>query len=113
MNNSITKKFIALIRSIRPETTPIGVISVYIGGLVAGSVYNSINLILASVAGFFLTSASMTINDYYDCEIDKINHPKRPIPQGILTPSDLLLFSIILKTDYFIFSTSNLQKKYK
>ncbi|MFO7677900.1 MAG: UbiA family prenyltransferase [Thermoplasmatota archaeon] len=89
-------KLKALFISIRPKTTPLGMISVYIGGLVAGAAYTSPKLFLAVITTFFITAASMTYNDYFDWQIDKINHPQRPIPQGIITPKEMLYFSIIL-----------------
>jgi geranylgeranylglycerol-phosphate geranylgeranyltransferase len=95
MKSSIYKKIKAFVLSIRPETTPLGMLSVYVGGLVAGAAYNSINLILAVISTFFVTSASMTFNDYFDWKIDKINHAERPIPKGIIKPKEMLAFSII------------------
>lgn len=96
MKTTKIQKINALLLSIRPKTTPLGMISVYIGGLVAGASYTSLNLILAMITTFFITAASMTYNDYFDWQIDKINHPKRPIPQGIITPKEMLYFSIFL-----------------
>jgi len=94
MKNSLPKKAKAFIISIRPQTTPLGMVSVYVGGLVAGAVYDSINLLLAVISTFFVTAASMTFNDYFDWEIDKINHADRPIPKGIIKPKEMLYFSI-------------------
>lgn len=95
MKSSIYKKIKAFVLSIRPQTTPLGMLSVYVGGLVAGAAYDSINLILAVISTFFVTSASMTFNDYFDWKIDKINHAERPIPKGIIKPKEMLAFSII------------------
>ena len=81
--------------SIRPETTPLAMISVYVGGLVAGGGFDSSSLLLAVAASFFITGASMTFNDYFDWPIDIINHQKRPIPQGIITPKEMLVFSLV------------------
>jgi len=48
-------------------------------------------LLLGCVTAFTLTSASMAINDYCDYEIDKINEPRRPIPSGLVKPSEGLI----------------------
>jgi len=80
----------------RFKTTPLGVISVYVGGLVAGATYNDLNLLLAMIVTFFITAGSMTFNDYFDWKIDKINHPERPIPRGIIKPQEMLYFTIFL-----------------
>lgn len=77
-------------------------ISVYVGGLVAGAAYDSFELLLAMITTFFITGASMTFNDYFDWEIDKINHPERPIPQGIIQPKEMLAFSVI----FFVFGVT-------
>jgi geranylgeranylglycerol-phosphate geranylgeranyltransferase len=80
----------------RFKTTPLGIICVYIGGLVAGAAFDSINLFLAMIVTFFIGGGSMTFNDYYDWKIDKVNHPERPIPRGIVTPNEMLYFTIFL-----------------
>jgi len=96
MISNYNSKITALILSIRPETTPIGMLSVYIGGLIAGAQFNSMPLFLAVLATFFITAGSMTFNDAYDWEIDAINHPNRPIPKGILTSKQMLQFTAVL-----------------
>jgi geranylgeranylglycerol-phosphate geranylgeranyltransferase len=64
--------------------------------LVAGASYTDTPLLIALLVTFFVTAASMTINDYFDRNIDEVNHPNRPIPKGIITPNEMLLFSIVL-----------------
>ena len=54
------------------------------------------------VTGFMLTAASMTINDYYDRQIDAINEPKRPIPSGLIKPKNALIFAAILSILGFV-----------
>jgi len=57
-----------------------------------------LNLFYGFVTGFMLTAASMTINDYYDREIDAINEPNRPIPSDLIKPKEALAFAFILTT---------------
>lgn len=97
-------KIKSLLLSMRFKTTPLGVICVYVGGLVAGAPYNSLNLFLAMLSTLFIGSSAQTINDYFDWNIDKINHPERPIPKGILKPNEMLYFSILLFLIGFIIS---------
>jgi len=104
MISNYRSKLIALILSIRPETTPLGMLTVYIGGLVAGAPFDSLPLIFAVFATFFITAGSMTFNDAFDWEIDKINHPNRPIPKGILTPKQMLQFTAFLFSIGLIFT---------
>jgi len=53
-------------------------------------------LVYGFITGFMLTAAAMTINDYYDRQIDAINEPKRPIPSGLIKPREALIFAAIL-----------------
>jgi geranylgeranylglycerol-phosphate geranylgeranyltransferase len=96
MTASLPTKIKALLMSMRPQTTPLAMIGVYVGGLVAGAPYNSMDLILAVFAAYFITSASMPFNDYIDRKVDEINHPNRAIPRGIISPKGILVFSLFL-----------------
>jgi geranylgeranylglycerol-phosphate geranylgeranyltransferase len=96
MIENYSSKITALLLSIRPETTPLGMVTVYIGGLIAGAPYDSIPLFLAVAVTFFITAGSMTFNDAFDWKIDKINHPNRPIPKGILTQKQMLIYTAFL-----------------
>jgi geranylgeranylglycerol-phosphate geranylgeranyltransferase len=72
--------------------------AVIIGAVVAGfGDLNSswLNLVLGFVTGFMLTAASMAMNDYYDREIDAVNEPKRPIPSGIIKPTEALVLAFL------------------
>ncbi len=53
-------------------------------------------VVLAFVTGFTLTGSAMSINDYYDRDIDAVNEPGRPIPSGAVKPREALAFSIVL-----------------
>jgi geranylgeranylglycerol-phosphate geranylgeranyltransferase len=54
------------------------------------------NLVYGFITGFALTAASMTINDYFDREIDAVNEPARPIPSGLIRPKEALIFAFFL-----------------
>ena len=70
------EKLWGFIRLLRPEISILGMICVFIGAIASGSSYFSNNLLLAMIAVFFIGAGSMPFNDYFDYEIDKINHPK-------------------------------------
>jgi geranylgeranylglycerol-phosphate geranylgeranyltransferase len=79
--------------------------AVIVGAALAGSKTlgnSSPNLVFGFVTGFTLTAASMTINDYYDREIDKVNEPSRPIPSGTIKPKEALVFAAILTAVGFV-----------
>jgi geranylgeranylglycerol-phosphate geranylgeranyltransferase len=80
------EKLFAFIRLLRPEISILGIICVYIGAIASGSPYFSNDLLFAMAAVFFIGAGSMPFNDYFDYEIDKINHPNRPLPSGTFKP---------------------------
>jgi geranylgeranylglycerol-phosphate geranylgeranyltransferase len=59
---------------------------------------------LATLVGFSFGLASNSINDYLDLEIDKIAHPERPLPSGLLKPKTYLVFSGAMFIVCFIFA---------
>ena len=59
---------------------------------------------LATLVGFSFGLASNSINDYLDLEIDKVAHPERPLPSGMLKPRTYLIFSGAMFTVCFIFA---------
>ena len=98
MNSKLSIKSIALIESIRPFSALLGMAGAYIGGMVAGAPLLSVPLITAMTVVFLIGAGSMPFNDYFDREVDKISHPKRPIPTKRLSPKETLYFS------YFLFA---------
>ena len=93
------KGTMAYLRLIRPVNCVMMGFAVIIGAVLAGfSDLNSswLNLVLGFVTGFMLTAASMAMNDYYDREIDAVNEPKRPIPSGIIKPTEALVLAFFL-----------------
>lgn len=60
------------------------------------------SIIYGFVTGFMLTGASMTINDYFDREIDMINEPSRPIPSGLIKPREASAFAFVLSVVGFV-----------
>jgi len=69
------------------------VMAVAVGFIVSGA--EGIPLLLL-VAVAITTAAGNVINDYYDCEIDRINKPSRPLPSGVLTKRQTFYLYVIL-----------------
>ncbi len=92
-------KSISLLRLARPINCLMMGFAVIVGAALASqtlSTLASLSLAYGFVTGFMLTAASMSINDYYDKEIDAINEPQRPIPSGAVKPKEALAFASVL-----------------
>jgi geranylgeranylglycerol-phosphate geranylgeranyltransferase len=48
------------------------------------------------VVGFFLSGAANVSNDYFDLEVDRVNHPDRPLPSGRVTVRAIVVFTLFL-----------------
>lgn len=91
------KKFKGLFRLLRFELPVAAGICVILGQLFAIGKFPSPLLMAAGFFSVFLISASiLVLNDYFDVETDKINSPDRPIPSGLVSPNEALVFSFIL-----------------
>ncbi len=81
----------------RPLTSLMIGLAVFASALIeAGSGINdhALPVFLGFAVAFLFGIAGNAINDYFDRENDKINHPERPLPSGRLRPSQALWFSI-------------------
>ena len=84
--NPLKNKISDLIKMTRPKNIIPTMLLNFSGGWIMNPSFN--NLIhstpfIASVANTILVlMSSMIINDIYDCQIDKVNNPSRPIASG-------------------------------
>ena len=92
------RKLRGLLRLTRPLNCLMMGFAVIVGASLVSTLNFTINLLLGFVTSFSLTAASMTINDYYDRQIDAINEPNRPIPKGDVSPKEALIFAAALTT---------------
>ncbi|UCE36842.1 MAG: UbiA family prenyltransferase [Thermoplasmata archaeon] len=90
----------AIFQLLRPLNCVMVAAAVAIGALVASGLegvddnYRAVGL--ACIVAFLFTGAGNSLNDYYDRETDRINHPKRPIPSGKIKSNSALFLAIIL-----------------
>ena len=86
-----------LVKLIRFDLSISAGVCVVMGQMLALGEFASIPVTIFGFASVFLISASiLVLNDYFDVETDKINAPYRPIPSGLVSPSEALSFSILL-----------------
>jgi len=71
---------------IRPPITMLILVGTFIGGSLDGFQAVTMELLLAILVVFFMMTGAQALNDYIDKDVDRIAHPKRAIPSGILSP---------------------------
>jgi geranylgeranylglycerol-phosphate geranylgeranyltransferase len=95
------------VRLVRPVNCAMMGFAVIVGAVLANQQFSSVdwlNILYGFITGFMLTAASMTINDYYDRAIDAINEPSRPIPSGLVSAGEALVFVLVLSAIGFVFA---------
>ena len=91
----ISKKIKGAIQLFRPELPFAAGICVVLGEIITlGGFPHLREFVLGFACGFFLSGAALTLNDYFDIEVDKVNAPERPIPSGLLTAAEAVLLTI-------------------
>lgn len=100
------RKIVSLVSMMRlPNCAMIG-FAVIVGELIASTTVPVRSAIYGFMAGFLLLAASMVLNDYFDREIDAINEPTRPIPAGVIKPTEAFSFALILGAIGFWFAAN-------
>lgn len=95
------------VRLMRPINCIIMGFAVFVGVVLAGQSLSGVvwlDVLFGFLTGFTLTAAAMAVNDYYDRKIDAINEPSRPIPSGLVSPSQALVLAASLSVIGFVFA---------
>ncbi len=95
----MTGKAQALFTLGRPFTSLLGAVAIFAASFVGSGTKigtYGLEVTLAVVIGYIFTSASNALNDYFDRDVDRVNHPERPIPSGKITAKTALTFSSML-----------------
>ncbi len=81
----------------RPLNCAMAGVGVAIGGIVAVGARAwgpfALSIGLAALAALAFTAAGNALNDLYDRETDRVNHPQRPLPSGTLSVRTARLFT--------------------
>jgi geranylgeranylglycerol-phosphate geranylgeranyltransferase len=90
------RKLSGFIHLFRPELPFAAGMCVVLGEIVALGDFPTVQSVLLGFAcGFFLSGTALVLNDYFDLEVDRINAPERPLPSGIVSPCEVILFAVI------------------
>lgn len=92
MNSSLKSQFVLT----RPLNVLIGMISIFMGAFLAGTLAPFEKVLLACISGGVIMAGGNVVNDYYDVEIDRINKSFRPLPSGRVDKKTAWKFSTIL-----------------
>jgi geranylgeranylglycerol-phosphate geranylgeranyltransferase len=87
----LSKKINGMVRLFRPELPFAAGVCVLTGQILASGKLPPLDIgILGFLCGFALSAAALILNDYFDYEVDRINHPDRPLPSGAVSRADVI-----------------------
>lgn len=93
---SLTQKVRGVLQIFRPELPTAAGVCVLLGQVLALGVVPALPVLgLGFACGFLLSGSALITNDYFDLEVDRINVPQRPLPAGILTPTEVMTLGLI------------------
>jgi len=90
------RKFIGALFLIRIHNCLLAGVAVWVGAHLCNNMFHNPSIYLSAIAIALICGAGNAFNDYCDVEIDRINHPSRPLPTGLLPPYAAIVVSIIL-----------------
>ena len=80
----------------RPGNVILTAVAVVAGSFIAAGdniVDFQVEIFIASISAMMLVGGGNALNDYNDRESDRKNHPNRPIPAGLISAENTLLYS--------------------
>ena len=94
---NVLNKARAIFELLRPELPIAAGVCVVAGQIVALARLPSPTLaLLGFLTGFLISGSAMVTNDYFDLEVDRVNHPNRPLPSGRVTMLELWTLTALL-----------------
>jgi geranylgeranylglycerol-phosphate geranylgeranyltransferase len=90
------KVILAYIRLMRPLNLLLGALGILVCGALMESFPDGLQVLLVIGIVWAYTGGGNAFNDYCDFEIDRVNRPCRPLPQGLISRSAALIFAVIL-----------------
>lgn len=87
-----------VIKAAKPQISP-WILSLLLTGIAATPIgfANFKSLVIAVIgAVLFYSGAVSVLNDYFDRDRDRVNHPDRPIPSGVFTEIEIILLGLAI-----------------
>jgi geranylgeranylglycerol-phosphate geranylgeranyltransferase len=92
----ITQRARGIVQILRPELPFAAGVCVVLGEIVAlGGLPPLREAVLGFLAGFFISGSAIVLNDYFDLEVDRVNTPERPLPSGLISPSEAIVLAVV------------------
>ena len=100
---SLKEKTEAIYNLVRPELPLAGGICVIAGQIIVLHTLPTLFIgLMGFLTGFFISGAAMISNDYFDIDVDKVNHPQRPLPSGKISIPELIIIAGLFTIAGFI-----------
>ncbi len=97
MKLRIMPKTWIFLKNLRPQNIFLGMLLVYTGAVLgSAALVLSLSIILAMISVSFAAAGAVTLNNYFDIEIDKIVHPIRSLPSRRISLNQALYLGIIM-----------------
>jgi len=78
-------------------------VCVIVGELLAsGKLPAAREMVLGFLSVFFISAASLILNDYFDIESDRINTPERPLPAGLVSKREVVFLFVVVTIFGFV-----------
>ena len=95
VSHVLQEKLRAIHGLIKTELPTAAGVCVVAGEVISGQTLSLNTVLLGFAVGFFLSGNAMMTNDYWDLEVDKVNHPDRPLPSGRITVNELKVLAAV------------------
>lgn len=97
----------SLLGLIKPELPVAAGICVVVGqALGLGEAPEPGIAILGFLIGFLISGSEMVSNDHFDLDVDKVDHPERPLPSGQVSPYEVTALTAILSLSGLLIAAS-------
>ncbi|HEY3274051.1 MAG TPA: UbiA family prenyltransferase [Methanocella sp.] len=92
----IVRKARAISDLLKTELPVAAGICVVAGQLLAlGTLPSLAEAVLGFLTGFFISGVLMITNDYFDLDVDRVNHSERPLPSGRITAAEVVILTVL------------------
>ena len=105
ISGTIRDKAKAMADLVKPELPLAAGICVVAGEIIGSETLPTVFVgLMGFLTGFLISGAAMISNDYFDLEVDRVNHPERPLPSGRISTREVKILTCLFSAAGFITS---------